>query len=429
VQVQQGLKSVPDFLNEFSSKITTSKKRYNDSLSFTELSKLAATTHEEQYENVYQKGALISACLDLLLLDRSGGNYGFKNLTHDLGVRYGRTRAFNDEELFDVIAELSYPEAKDFLIKYVQGSNTPIPYDYYFGLAGVRYTPLTQRKVASFGGITPALSPKGVLFVSEKSKFNEFGKKFGYQVGDEIYSFNGQEISPATFAIVVNSLKASLKEGDVLKAKIGRANASGKIDTLTLSAPVYFITQAEENKLTLMENPTARQLAVRNAWLKANQAGKADSPAPAANPQDVASIDAIIKSLYSVISGPAGERNWNRFHSLFLPDATMGAVGATPQGEQGYFSFTPAQYQKNNAPYFVQNGFFESEVSRKTSTYGNVASVQSAYQSRADEKGKVNERGINYLTLVKSKGRWWISSLTWQEESRENPLPKEFLKK
>ncbi|HEX8377744.1 MAG TPA: hypothetical protein VF602_07985 [Pedobacter sp.] len=429
VQVQQGLKSVPGFLGELSQKITNSKNRYNDSLSFTELSKLAATIHEEQYGNVYDKGALITACLDLILLDRSGGNYSFKNLTHDLGVRYGRTRAFNDDELFNVIAELSYPEAKDFLIKYVQGSNTPIPYDYYFGLAGVKYTPLTQKKVVSFGGIMPALNPKGILFVSENSKFNEFGKKFGYQIGDELYSFNGQEVTPNTFADVLGGLRTSLKEGDFLKAKIGRTNAGGKIDTLILSAPVYFITQADENKLDLIENPTSKQLAVRNAWLKGNHGGRDETPSPKANPQDVGSIDAIIKSLYGVISGPAGERNWNRFHSLFLPGATLGAVGATPTGEQRYFSFTSAEYQKNNAPYFAQNGFFESEVSRKVSNYGNVASVQSAYQSRSDEKGKVVERGINYLTLVKSNGRWWISSLTWQEESKENPLPKEFLKK
>jgi len=37
-------------------------------------------------------------------------------------------------------------------------------------------------------------------------------------------------------------------------------------------------------------------------------------------------MDAIIAALYNVISGPAGERDWNRLRSLFLPDARLTAV-------------------------------------------------------------------------------------------------------
>jgi len=100
VQVKYSLNSVPEFLEKLSDKITASRTQYNDSLSFTGMSKLAATTYANQYNNVYQKGALISACLDILLLHLSEGNYGLKNLTYDLGVRYGKKRYFNDEELF-----------------------------------------------------------------------------------------------------------------------------------------------------------------------------------------------------------------------------------------------------------------------------------------------------------------------------------------
>ena len=87
----------------------------------------------------YQKGALIAACLDIYLLHLSDGGYGLKNLTHDLGIRFGKNSYFNDDQLFDEIEKLSYPEIKQFLIRYVQGTE-PIPYDYYFGLAGIQYT-------------------------------------------------------------------------------------------------------------------------------------------------------------------------------------------------------------------------------------------------------------------------------------------------
>ena len=44
----------------------------------------------------------------------------------------------------------------------------------------------------------------------------------------------------------------------------------------------------------------------------------------AANPADVASIDAIIAAAYDGISGPAGEkRDWERERSLFYPGARL----------------------------------------------------------------------------------------------------------
>ena len=50
-----------------------------------------------------------------------------------------------------------------------------------------------------------------------------------------------------------------------------------------------------------------------------------------ADPEDVASVDAIVAAVYDVISGPAGEaRDWDRFRSLFLPGARLIPVGVQP---------------------------------------------------------------------------------------------------
>src|SRR5947208_15952213 len=60
------------------------------------------------------------------------------------------------------------------------------------------------------------------------------------------------------------------------------------------------------------------------------QAAMQDAPStntPAARPEDVKSIDNILAALYGVISGPAGERDWNRFRSLFLPQARLTEIG------------------------------------------------------------------------------------------------------
>ncbi|RAJ08229.1 putative metalloprotease with PDZ domain [Chitinophaga skermanii] len=146
VQRKAGIDTEQQFLNKLSQKVTGSLLQYNDTLPFTTLSKSAATTYADQYGNVYQKGALISACLDVYLLHLSEGNYGLRNLMHDLGVKYGANAYFNDDEIFDEIGKLSYPAIKDFLVKYVAG-NTPIPYAEYFALAGVKFSTPSSKKL------------------------------------------------------------------------------------------------------------------------------------------------------------------------------------------------------------------------------------------------------------------------------------------
>jgi predicted metalloprotease with PDZ domain len=416
VLVKYGLNTVQQFLNKLSGKITDSRTHYNDSLAFTELSLHAADTYEREYGNVYQKGALIGAALDVYLLHLSKGNYGLRNLTYDLGVRYGRNRYFNDDELFAAIEELTYPEVRTFLEKYVAGP-TPIPYEYYFGLAGVKYSPRAERQVFSLGGIALLPTAAGRISVGKGSQINEFGKKMGYQVGDEIYAINGMPLTMQNVGEVVANVKKVMKEGDQLTVMVGRKNDSNTIDTLTLSAPISKVIEVELNKLELMPNPTPQQQLVQKAWLTAPQTALA--VAPTANPADVASIDAIIKAMYDVISGAAGPRNWDRFHSLFLPEAKMGAITAAGQ----YRTFTPVQYQRNNKPHFDESGFYEEELKRNVLEYGNVANVQTSYQFRFEPNGPVQQRGVNYVTLVKTNGRWWIANLSWQPETKDLPMP------
>ncbi len=150
---------------------------------------------------------------------------------------------------------------------------------------------------------------------------------------------------------------------------------------------------------------------------------------PAANPKDVESIDAIMAALYNVISGPAGERDWNRFLSLFLPEARMGAVRKKPEGVFSASSFTPDGYVERAGSYFKEHGFFESEVSRKTEQFGQEAHVFSTYESRNAKDDKPFARGINSLQLFNDGKRWYVVSIFWDEERADNPLPQKYLTK
>jgi hypothetical protein len=155
------------------------------------------------------------------------------------------------------------------------------------------------------------------------------------------------------------------------------------------------------------------------------------TPAPEANPADVASIDAIIKAVYDVISGDAGQqRDWNRMRSLFHRDARLIPSGKNPNtGVYGAGAMSPDEFIKRNEPFFAKEGFYEREKARRIDLYGNIAHVFSTYESfhKKDEKAPFI-RGINSIQLLNDGKRWWIMTIYWQAETPENPLPKQYLK-
>jgi hypothetical protein len=169
--------------------------------------------------------------------------------------------------------------------------------------------------------------------------------------------------------------------------------------------------------------------------VQAPEAKKPDAPAapeptpPAAKPADVASPGAILAACYDVISGPAGQkRDWDRFRSLFLPGARL--VPSGPKKDGGFFArvVTPDEYAKFADGYFEKNGFAENEISQKSERFGNIMQIFSTYASRHDAKDpEPFERGINSFQLFYDGTRWWIVTIYWQGETKEAPIPKEFL--
>jgi predicted metalloprotease with PDZ domain len=266
VQVMTGLNTVPVFLQKMTDKITRSRTSFNDSLSFTELSKHSADLDSNEYVNVYQKGALIAASLDLYLLHLSGTKMDLRKLMDELKKKYGKDRYFEDDSLFDIITKMTYPEIREFFSKYVEGG-TPIPYEYFFGFAGVKFTP--SMIVNGFGIGRPGMvaNNNNQLVIADTSGMNPLGKKIGYQIGDVIYSINGAGIDARNFPVVKKEIGDTIKEGDPLYLRVGRKNAAGSVDTVVLQTTYLPMPTPVTAKLELLPDPSPEQLAVRNAWL------------------------------------------------------------------------------------------------------------------------------------------------------------------
>ena len=154
------------------------------------------------------------------------------------------------------------------------------------------------------------------------------------------------------------------------------------------------------------------------------------TPAPAANPADVSSIEAIVAALYDVISGSAGKkRDWNRMKSLFIPGARLIPTGPRPEGGFGSRVLTVEDYIVRSGPILEGQGFFEREIARRTEEYGQIAQVFSTYEARKkSDDPKPFARGINSIQLMNDGQRWWIVTVFWQGETEKSPLPEKYLK-
>ena len=151
-------------------------------------------------------------------------------------------------------------------------------------------------------------------------------------------------------------------------------------------------------------------------------------PAAEVNPKDVESVDAIVAAIYDVISGPAGERDWSRFRSLFIPEGRLTAVRISKEGKISYAMMSVEDYVSHAGSYFKEHGFYESEVSRKTEQFGQMAHVYSTYASRDAKDAAPFQRGINSIELFNDGKRWWCVSIYWDAERAGNSIPQEYLK-
>jgi hypothetical protein len=149
---------------------------------------------------------------------------------------------------------------------------------------------------------------------------------------------------------------------------------------------------------------------------------------PKATPADVSSVDAILASLYDVISGPAGQpRDWTRFRSLFVPDARLIPTRHNKTGNGADIAvFTPEQYQERAAP-LLAAGFFERGIHNTSESFGDIVHVFSTYESRRTKDGKPFQRGINSIQLLKDGKRYWIVTILWDSETPATPIPAKYL--
>jgi predicted metalloprotease with PDZ domain len=264
VQVKYGSLSLENYLEEIHNEMEASNN-YDNKLSFTKMSRGCLDEYEDEYNNVYQKGALIGMCLDIRLRQLSDGKYGTQDLMRDLAKKYGKEKSFIDDSLFNDIVRLTYPEIGDFFQRYVIGFE-PLPFKEYFEAVGIEYKQTgTKAVIDPLGGYWLRLDQSGNVILWP-DQTNDFAKEMGYQKGDIIVSYNGQKITSQNAIAIFANAREQAKEGQKITMKVKRV-VDGKTKKIKLTGTLHYVQAVAHNMLVPMQNATPEQLRLRKAWI------------------------------------------------------------------------------------------------------------------------------------------------------------------
>ena len=260
-QINQGLITEEEFYTRMSEKIEHANAM-NDTMPFTTMSANVLTEpYKEQYLNVYEKGALIGMCLDIIIREKSNGQRGILDLMQKLSTEYGAAKPFNDEELFAKITSLTYPEVGTFLTTYVSGA-TPIPYETYLSKVGVTKSLKQVPGNVFLKGQSPYITvdqKTKEIIVIPAIELNDFYKNLGIKGGDILVSINDQSYSLDNIYEMI-TISQTWKENDAISIKIKR---DGKEQVIKGKVKLPY-----EEKEGLNATDTTKTT-LKEAWLKA----------------------------------------------------------------------------------------------------------------------------------------------------------------
>jgi hypothetical protein len=133
---------------------------------------------------------------------------------------------------------------------------------------------------------------------------------------------------------------------------------------------------------------------------------------------DPSSLSAVIDTMYAIVSGPKGPRDWSLQRQVFHPNARQMRTGVGADGTPWIKIMTLDEYVADTTPFFAANDFHEIEIARRVRQFGNIAHVWSIYEARKrPDDPDLDRRGINSIQLYRNeKGHWQIMSMIWDNE-------------
>ena len=262
-QVDQDLVSEDDFYTKILEKIVAASS-LDDTMSFTVMSEnILEKPYADNYLNVYQKGALIGMCVDILLREESKGTRGILSLMKALSLKYGGNKPFDDDKLLEEITNMTYPSIGEFFKAHVVGT-TPINYNIFFEKVGLEISEgnIETNYIQNAGElIVGANQQYGTIFFNDLVTQNSFWNEQGAQPRDIFKVINGTEVNLQNIDEVFGKV-FEWQPGDEIEVKLNRQGEEVIIKTTLTQSYI------KGEKLQPKGNATVKQIKLRKAWIK-----------------------------------------------------------------------------------------------------------------------------------------------------------------
>jgi predicted metalloprotease with PDZ domain len=253
LQLRDYIINLNDYLRHVRQKLSINDN-FDQTMSLTTLG-IKSTERQDQYFNIYNKGAVVGTLLDIRLLELSKGKRGLRELILELAKKYGANKSFSEEKFFDEFVKMTYPEIGDFIKRYIDGTEK-LPVKDYFEKIGIEYTENAGIDSSRIG-LGFGIGFKDGKFIVANVESSQSDK---LSSGDLFYKFQGQEITLQNAQQLMAPI-SKLKVGDSFKISILRDNQEREVN-------IQIQPRQIKHVFKVMENPSREQIALREAWMQ-----------------------------------------------------------------------------------------------------------------------------------------------------------------
>ena len=254
-QVKGGVITKEDYLKTvLRGKIRSANRYPTEKMSFTEMSEnVLDNPYKKQYGQVYQRGALMGALLDIRIMELTEGRYDLHDIVLKLRDKYGPNQSFEDDKIIAEFVSLVHPDLQQFFNDYVTGKEA-LPVKEYLQKVGVQYDQSYKGEVLAHP-INDNDVKASRLVVGRRRTIKKVGKKdfVGFKEGDKVSIIDEELFSG----------NAKLKEGDTVELQVLRDG-----EEITLPYTVKKVTGSKSYYLRFNQDPTPEQMQLQQLWFK-----------------------------------------------------------------------------------------------------------------------------------------------------------------
>lgn len=240
--------------NVLSGKIASGITYPYKKMSFTEMSEnVFEEPYKKQYQQVYERGALMGALLDIEIISATNGEKSLKEVVFALSKKYGKDKNFSEQDFFDEFVAASHPSIRTFIDKYINGRDS-LPIGEILAKVGLDYKAEYKGSIAEtpFIGVKfKGISLDGRRVVKKVSK----EAKYEFKKGDKINVVEALKLSTTEYGY--------LAEGEKYEIEVERGGKKIKIQVTN-----KWVEGTKKNYLFRMKNPSAEQERNYKKWLK-----------------------------------------------------------------------------------------------------------------------------------------------------------------